>query len=200
MVLAKSPKFTVAFSLKKRIVWFSGEVNARSARKVISALKKLNKTRGPICFYLSGVGGDFKYCFMMGKEIQNSPNQIIGVAHGQVISACFMLTQFFKVCVGVQGATFVFHRAVRESRITRDLMMSQDFLQRELDRLRMVDAIQVALFYRRLNDFDRLFELLRSEKVLGLDEVIKLRLLDDHFNTKEFWADRRLMRAILKKG
>ena len=201
MALIRNSEFQFAVSPEKRIIWFSGEICAESSRRIINSLRRLNKTReGPICFYLSGRGGDFKYCFAIGNEIQNSSNPVAGIAHGQVISACFMLTQFFKVCLGVEGTIFGFHRTARESRITKGLIMNQDFLQRELDRLKMMDAIQVSVFYRRLRDFDRLFDFLRNDKVIEVSEAIKLGLIDDYFDRGEFGVDRRFMRGILKKN
>ncbi|MBI2674187.1 MAG: ATP-dependent Clp protease proteolytic subunit [Candidatus Yanofskybacteria bacterium] len=191
----------VAFSSKKRIIWFSGEIRAGTANKVISVLKKLNRTEGPICFYLSGPGGDFDHCYRIGKEIDNSPNPVAGIAHGELRSACFVLTQFFRVCVGVRGSTFGFHRAARETTraIAKNLFLTQDDLQKEIDRLKFVDALIATIFFRRFQDFDSIFELLRIDKVLSLNEAIKLKLIDGRFDEYNFLADRRFILSRLRK-
>ena len=188
----------IAFSPKKRIVWLSGEIRVETADKIISALRKLNRTKGPICFYLSGPGGDFKHCYRMGKEIENSPNPIVGIAHGELRSACFVLTQFFRVCVGVRGSTFGFHRAARETThaINKGTILTQDGLQKELDRLKFIDAIQAYLFYEKVRDFDLVFELLHDDRVLNLDEAIKLKLVNGCFDRREFLSDKRLVLSI----
>lgn len=194
-------KSRVVFSPKKRIVWFSGEIRAGTADKVINALRKLNKTEGSICFYLTGPGGDFKHCYRVGKEIEDSPNPVVGIAHGNLRSACFVLTQFFKACVGVKGSTFGFHRAARETTlaIARSTVLTQDDLQKELDRLRFMDAVQATLFYQRVRDFDSIFELLHCDKVLSLNEAIKLKFIDGRFDRyNEFLSDKRLVTAISK--
>ena len=192
-------KSRVVFSLKRRVVWFSGEIRAGTADKAISALRKLNRTEGPICFYLSGPGGDFKHCYRIGKEIENSPNPVAGIAHGELRSACFVLTQFFRVCVGVRGSTFGFHRAARETTlaIAKSTVLTQDDLQKEMDRLRFMDAIQATLFYQRVKDFESIFELLHGDKVLSLKEAIKLKFIDGRFDRyEEFLYDKRLALAI----
>jgi len=81
--------------------------------------------------------------------------------------------------------------------IAKSTVLTQDDLQKEMDRLRFMDAIQATLFYQRVKDFESIFELLHGDKVLSLKEAIKLKFIDGRFDRyEEFLYDKRLALAI----
>jgi ATP-dependent protease ClpP protease subunit len=182
--------YLLKVNFQRRIIWFHGEINENSHKEIIKALRRLNKTIDTIFFYFSGPGGSFVSCLEIGKAIANSRSPVIGIAHGRVQSACFLLSQFFKVCVGVSGTKFEFHHTFLDD---MEGTLTQNEAREYLGYMQTGDASQFLIFARRAKDVNRLECLFEKQAILDLKQTKRLGLIDGVLNKKEFLADKLMM-------
>ena len=189
-------RYFFAADYKNRIIWLKGEICERSEQDVLRALKRMNKTVGPICFYLSGPGGVFVSAISIGNAVISSANHILGIAHGEVASACFLLTQYFEVCAAIPGAKFTFHHAVCEN--TWEEEITQGEACATLEFLRRTDAIQFLLFSRKAKDINKVHNLFENQKTISARTARRLGLVDRYLSKSDFNIDKRKIRKLIK--
>ena len=176
-----------------RIIWLEGVICSQSEQRVLRALKKMNKTKGPICFYISGPGGVFVSVFSIGKALVASLNPVLGIAHGKVQSACFLLTQYFKVCAAVPGTRFSFHHATTDGPWDKSGLLTQEEAINTLEYMRRADAIQALLFLHKTKKEHEVHRLFEGQKTISARTARCLGLIDCYLDQSDFNKDRRLI-------
>lgn len=199
----KKREFEVVSSCKERFIWFEGEINLVSARQFIQALNKLNKKiSGNIFVYISGRGGLVYPCFDMMGAIENSKNSVFCVAHGEVSSSSFLLIQGARVGYrfAVSGAKLGFHRAINVvvSTVKAGAILTQDDYIKNLKTLELLDAMELAILFRRSSKKDEIMKLQKEEATIGVAKAKRVGIIDGYFDKKDFLKDRRIARALIR--
>lgn len=189
----RKKSYFFAEDFKHRIVWLDGLLCDQSERKVINTLKKMNKTKGPICFYFSGPGGILLSAFSIGKALGASPNPVLGIAHGKVQSACFLLTQYFKICAAIPGTRFSFHHATSDGPWDKSGLLTQEEAIDALEYMRRIDAVQVLLFLHKAKKEHEVHRLFEEQKTISARTARRLGLIDCYLDQSDFNKDRRLI-------
>lgn len=194
-------EFALVTSYKERFIWLEGEINPRVAYQFKRMLAKLNKLKTfPIIFYVSGPGGSPHSVSFMMSEIMASDSPVIVVAHGFVNSGSFTITQAGAHRLALPGTKFNFHPAEGYFKENAKglVRLSQDQLLESLEKLRLVDAIQLFWFFKKGRPTKTIFDLFRAETTLSLSKARKLHLIDDYYKREDFLRDRRIARKLIK--
>lgn len=198
--------FKLVSSLEERFIWFDGEISIQAAKAFIKRLAQLNNCgTEPIFFYISGPGGSLDPYLDMVIAINNSKSKVFCVSHSVVGSVSFMLTQAVPVGfrLAVTGTKFMFHRAIDclIDPIKAGTNITQEDYLNSFKTLARLDGFELAMFFLKCRPDCRgeITELLRVEKVISVSKAIKLGIIDNYFDKKDFMKDRRIAKALLKR-
>ncbi|MBI2068770.1 MAG: ATP-dependent Clp protease proteolytic subunit [Candidatus Yanofskybacteria bacterium] len=191
----------LAAGYKERFIWLDGEINPTVAYQFKRMLAKLNKLKiAPMVFYISGPGGDTHAGFSMMNEIIASDSPVIIVAHGIVTSGCFTITQTGAYQLALPGTKFTFHPAELQFKknLGYQFQLTQSQLIENLERLRLVDSVQLSWLIKRGRPTKEIFDLFRVGATISLPKARKLHLIDGYYKTEDFLRDKRIVRKIKK--
>lgn len=197
----KDEESVLVVDYKERFIWLDGGISSIVAYQFKRMITKLNKSGvGPIVFYISGPGGDTHAGFSMINEISNSDNPVVTVAHGILSSGCFTITQAGAYRLTLPGSKFVFHPAELQfsKNLKHHFQMTQNQLLESLERLRLVDSVQLSWFLKKGRPTRKIFDLLRDGATISSSRAIDLNLMDGYYKTSDFLKDRRIARKLIK--
>jgi hypothetical protein len=190
-------KSVIVSDRNSRIIWIDGRIDKKLADKFSKKIKSFNKKCAPIFIYIKGPGGDAHAAFQIMNDIENSDSPVATIAHDYVASACFLITQAGNHKLALPGTTFGFHRSnLYFKRYIEGIEQSEVVAQ--LDRLRLVDALQLGWFLRKGRPTKEVFDLFHEGARISLSKAKKLNLIDDYYKKEDFLRDRRLINGILK--
>ena len=92
----------------------------------------------------------------------------------------------------------MFHRAAQSVRVDYKTLTQVDCLV-TLDRLKLVDGIQLWAYSRRGRPISKIAELLLGESILTTEMAIKYRLIDGLYDEKDFDKDKKIAIELAKK-
>lgn len=196
----------VVVSVKERFIWFEGKISRQAAKAFIKRLIQLNNCgTEPIFFYISGPGGSLDSYLDMVIAINNSKSKVFCVSHGWVGSASFMLTQSVPVGfrLAVTGTKFVFHRTIDcvIEQIKAGTNITQEDYLEDFKTLARLDGLALAMFFLKCKPDCRtqIAELQQGEEIISVNKAIKLGIMDNYFDKKDFMKDRRIVKALLRR-
>ena len=189
---------------QERVVWLDGEITAKTAKIFRAIMTKLNKKRcSPIGIYVRGPGGNIFACLEMMDEIDRSSSPVFCVGHGYLRSGSFLLIQAAARRLAVAKTRFTFHKAGDHSSIYKNVSSvkyTQAYYQDRLEKLRLIDAVQLRWFLKRSKQAEKLMGSFHKEATIGIKQAQELGVLDNYFKDKEFKKDRRVIKRILRNG
>ena len=193
-------KSVLAVDYKSRVIWLDGSITEKMAFRFGKIINKLNKIQvAPIVLYIRGPGGNPWSVFSMINDIFNSPSPVGCVAHSYVASGCFTLTQAGKWRGALPGTKFFFHSADGVSYPSKkEIQQTQEDIGHWLERLKLADFMQFFYFSMRGRPVQMIWEMLKTNTKLSIPMAIKFQLIDNYFNKKDFLADRKFIRKIIK--
>ena len=189
---------------KRRFIWLdSGEkeavISSSLASGVIGMLKKLDSLSNEmIIFYIRGRGGDVYAMMRVAVTIEAMRSPVTFVPFDFVRSASFWVTQYGRMRLSLGGTKFMFHRAAQSVRVDYKTLTQVDCLV-TLDRLKLVDGIQLWAYSRRGRPISKIAELLLGESILTTEMAIKYRLIDGLYDEKDFDKDKKIAIELAKK-
>lgn len=197
----KKEKSVLVADYKRRVIWFHGTITLMAAEKFGRIMKRLNNDgTDDIIFYIRGPGGDPWATFTMMNDISNSDSPVFCVAHKNVASGCFTLTQAGSGRAALPGTKFLFHSAVATFNGQKfNFEKTQAELREYLQRLELIDAIQFLWFTARGRPVELIHDFLKTDKVLSLPMAKKFQLIDAAYSRKRFLKDRKKMKKIIRK-
>lgn len=190
---------------QERFIWLDldkGRFHSRLELGVESILKKMDsKNNKPITFYISGLGGDFYAFLKLHHFIISMRSPVIFAPFKRVKSGCFYITQSGRSCVSLPGARFEFHHAVDQylTEDTKRVIMSQLDYAIRIDKLKLVDAVQILLFTQRGRPISKIADLFAREARIGVTMARQLGLVDGIFDCQQFQHDKKFVENYLKK-
>lgn len=196
-----STKSILLCNYEDRTIWLEGEITDRVARNFKKYLEKMNKSgSGPIVFYISGAGGDIFLCLDMIYAVRKSGSPVASVAHGQVNSASFLLTQSGHTRLALPGTKFGFHRVVSRGipPSAKESSMSVRYHLEAISQLSLADALQLVIFLRRGRPVKQVFTLFKDEAILSVAQAIKLGLMDYYFKESDFEKDKKKFKNMYR--
>ena len=200
--------FKLVSSDQERFIWLEGVINRQTAGEFIKQLTKLNNDGSdPIFLYVSGPGGLLDSCLDMIIAINNSKSKVLCVAHGEVASSSFVLTQAATIGfrLAIAGTKFKFHRALYKYKLAVSIkagtsISQEDYLAR-LKILTKFDGVILAMFFLKCKPNRRMeiIELQQAEEILSVKRAISLGIMDNYFDKKDFSKDRKIAKALIKQ-
>ena len=195
-------KPTLLVDYEERFIWLDGGINPGVAYHFKKMLNKLNRLKmGPIIFYISGVGGDAHSGFSIMNEIAASDSPVAIVAHGIVYSGCFTITQAGARRLALAGTKFIFHPAELQFKENsgHQYQLTQGQLVDSLERLRLIDSMQLSWFIKRGRPTKQVFDMFRAGTTISLPKAIKLKLIDGYYKKDDFLKDRKMVKRLISK-
>lgn len=191
-------KSVLVASYKERFIWLDGVITRRTATVFRKMLTRLNRHKpAPIFLYIKGTGGDYYSTILMARYVERSLSPICIVAHGFVVSGCFLLTQASRYRLAMAGTKFRFHPAALMLREGVKFIEQQEILDM-LGRAKVCNAVQLSWFLRKGQPADQICRLFNNEALISLPKAIKLKLMDSYFKKEDFLKDRRIVRRLLR--